>query len=108
MKNLTLILATTLMAATTAQTDEGSPLSYRDVSGRMSLTVSHAIDVHRPIASRNFSFDLALAMDSLKPPSPTFDNSSRATLRARWVVVVMVTGSPSRSETSFLDVGNPR
>ncbi len=63
MKNLTLILATTLMAATTAQTDEGSPLSYRDVSGRMSLTVSHAIDVHRPIASRNFSFDLALAMD---------------------------------------------
>jgi len=51
------------MAVTTAQPDEGSQVSYRDPSGRMSLTVSHAIDVHRPIASRSFSFDLVLAMD---------------------------------------------
>jgi len=64
MKKLTLVLTTVLLAATTLQADE--ELRYDDPSGKMSMTVSHDIEVRRsePVeVSRDFSFDLALATD---------------------------------------------
>jgi hypothetical protein len=43
MKQLILVLTTTLLAASTSQTDEGLRVRYRAPSGRMSLIVSHDI-----------------------------------------------------------------
>ena len=65
MKHLILVLTTTLLAATISHADDGLRVRYLDPSGRMSVTVSHDIDVHeiKGIASRTFSFDLTLAAD---------------------------------------------
>ena len=66
MKHLIFVLTTILLAASTAHSDDGLRVRYRDASGRMSLTVSQEIEVpavEGVVASRNFSFDLALATD---------------------------------------------
>ena len=66
MKQLILVLGMTLLAASASPTDDGLRVRYDDTSGRMSLTVSHDIEVraeHPVKASRDFSFDLALAVD---------------------------------------------
>jgi hypothetical protein len=66
MRHVTLVLATTLLAAGTSQTEETHRVRYDDPSGRVSLTVSQDIEVVREppvVASRDFSFDLTLAAD---------------------------------------------
>ena len=66
MKHLIFALTTTLLAASTPHSDDGLRVHYRDASGLMSLTVSQEIEVpsvEGVVASRNFSFDLALATD---------------------------------------------
>ncbi len=65
MKKLILVLAATSLVASPTQADEGLRIRYRDVSGRMSVTVHQDIDVGemKSLASRDFSFDLALAAD---------------------------------------------
>jgi len=64
MKKLSLVLIPMLVAAGTSANEETS-VRYRDVSGRMSVTVNHDINVReaKPIATRGFSFDLSLATD---------------------------------------------
>ena len=65
MKHLTIVLATTLLAASAPQTDPGLSVRYADATGRMSLTMSHDISVRtaQSIATRDFAFDLTLAAD---------------------------------------------
>ena len=65
MKHLILVLTTTLLVATTSPADDGLRVRYLDPSSRMSVTVSHDIDVRemKGIANRTFSFDLTLAAD---------------------------------------------
>ena len=66
MKKLMLVLATTLMAASAPQTDEGLRVRYRDFSGQMSITVEHDMYVAEraePIAARDFTFELTQAVD---------------------------------------------
>ena len=66
MRNLEIVLITTLLAAGTAQAGEAPRARYQDPSGRMSLTVSHDMYVAgmaHPIADRRFSFDLTQAVD---------------------------------------------
>ena len=61
MRKLTAVLVTTLLAASAPQAEDGLEVRYRDLSGRMSLTVSHDIEVGHPIADRKFSFELNLS-----------------------------------------------
>lgn len=65
MKHITLVLTTTLLVAASSQAGEGLRVRYHDHSDRMSLTVNHDIEVGqaKPIATREFSFDLALTAD---------------------------------------------
>ncbi len=66
MKNLKIVLITTLLAAGMAHAGEASRVRYQDPSARMSLTVSHEMYVAgmaEPIATREFSFDLTQALD---------------------------------------------
>jgi len=64
MKKLSLVLIPMLLAAGTSANQE-TPFRYRDLSGRMSVTVNHDISVqeHKSIATRDFSFDLSLTTD---------------------------------------------
>jgi hypothetical protein len=79
MKNLTLVLTTTLIAASAVLADDGQRVRYRNPSGQLSLTVSHSIDVEqaKPVATRNFAFDLALATsDDASAVTVTIDKAS--------------------------------
>jgi len=61
------VLTMTLMAASSSHGEQELKVRYRPFSGLMSLTVSQDIEVpkakEKPIATRNFSFDLTMAPD---------------------------------------------
>ena len=66
MRNLKIVLVTTLLAAATAQAGEAPRVRYQDPSGRTSVTVTHDMYVagmKEPIANRRFSFDLTQSVD---------------------------------------------
>ena len=73
MKHPVLVLFTMLLAAGTSHSDEGTRLAYRDPSGRLSLTVSQAMEVRASQtieAARELSFGLTLA-----PTTVTIDEA---------------------------------
>jgi hypothetical protein len=85
MKNLILALTMTLLAASMPQTGEGSRVRYRDLTPRMSLTMSQDIEVPKVegiIASRTFSFDLTLATDHEAEEVTVTIDRARATYSA--------------------------
>ena len=82
MRYITIVLTTTLLTVGLAHSEEPLQLRYQDGFGPMTLTVTQEMEVERPIASREMSFDVTLATDLKAASASLLIESAKASYSA--------------------------
>ena len=82
MRYLTIVLTTTLLTVGLAHSEESLQLRYQDGFGPMTLTMTQNMEVKRPVASREMSFEVTLATDPNGASASLLVGSAKASYTA--------------------------